>query len=299
MNQIKVLGIIVTYNPEPNTVTKLIEILAAQVAAIVLIDNASDSFSTNELLIRYPHLHTINNSENVGVATAYNQGCAIAKAQGFSHVILFDQDSIPASDMVNCLTKAMVIKNQDELIVAAAGPKYTDIKGQKLSPFVRIKDFHLERVNCADGEVVEIDHLISSGSLIDIRAIDAVGNFVDGLFIDCVDTEWCLRARHNKLIILGVGNAAMQHNIGDAYLILWGRQLPIHSPVRLYYQFRNQVWLIKQPWTGWRWRIIDTIRCMKLFIVFIFFAPNKINNLTYMMRGIFDGVLSRLGQYRK
>lgn len=296
MNQIKVLGIVVTYNPEPNTITKLIEILAAQVAAIVIIDNASDNFSTNELHTRYSNLNTVNNDENVGVATAYNQGCAIAKAQGFSHVILFDQDSIPASDMVNCLINAMAIKNQGELIVAAAGPKYTDIKGQTLSPFVRIKDFHLERVDCADGEVVEIDHLISSGSLIDIRALDTIGDFVDGLFIDCVDTEWCLRARYNKLVILGVGNAAMQHNIGEAYLTLFGRQLPLHSPMRLYYQFRNQVWLIKQPWVSWRWRIIDTIRCMKLFIIFILFAPNRLNNLCFILKGIFDGIYSRMGK---
>src|SRR5690606_31053590 len=112
----------------------------------------------------------------------------------------------------------LLLRNKTLLAVAVAGPRYTDVKGQKLSPFVCINGFHLERVPCADGEVVEIDHLISSGSLIDMRAIDFVGNFVDELFIDGVDTEWCLRVRHHGLLILGVGRAAMQHNIGDAYL---------------------------------------------------------------------------------
>jgi rhamnosyltransferase len=291
-----VLAIIVTYHPELVHLNKLINVLLKQVEGLLIIDNNTPDFRVCTIDELSPKLEVILNPDNVGLATAYNQGYFTAKTRGYSHIILFDQDSMPADNMIANLYSAITDRNDPVFTVAAAGPKYTDIKGQKLSPFVRIKDFHLERIDCSESEVVEVDHLISSGSLIDLRALDRVGNFVDGLFIDCVDTEWCLRVRHHGLKIVGVGNALMTHNIGDRYLNVLGRQLPFHTPLRLRYQFRNQVWIIKQFWVGWRWRIIDSIRCIKLIAVYVIFAPNKFNNLTAITKGIIDGIINRMGK---
>jgi rhamnosyltransferase len=292
----RILAVIVTYHPEVPHLNALVDTLLNQVDALVIIDNNTPEFDRKSIRSSSVKIDLIRNENNLGLATAYNQGCLIATQGNFSHIILFDQDSLPAENMVNALYQAMQRANQYHFCAAAAGPKYFDKKGQKLSPFVRINGFHLERVDCAENEIVEIDHLISSGSLIDLRAINQIGQFTDSLFIDCVDTEWCLRARHHGLLVLGVGNAAMQHNIGDAYLTIFNRQLPLHSPMRLYYQFRNQLWIMKQPWVGWRWRVIDGIRCLKLIAVFVFFAPNRIKNLSYILKGIRDGMLSNMGK---
>lgn len=291
-----VFGVIVTYHPNVAHLEKLIMMLLHQVDRLLIIDNHSQDFSPTELIIQSPKIEFIVNPHNVGLATAYNQACTIAKAQGFSHIILFDQDSLPATDMVEALSTVLNKCNSKELVAAAAGPKYRDIKGQAISPFVRIKGYHLERVDCSENEVVNVDHLISSGSLIDLRALDRTGYFTDQLFIDYVDTEWCLRARYHDLRILGVGNASMDHSIGEEFLNVMGRKLPMHTPLRLQYQFRNQIWLIKQPWVGWRWRIIDSIRCIKLIIVYIFFAPKKLTNLKAIAKGIFHGITNKMGK---
>ncbi len=191
----KILAVVVTYNPDIGHLEKLLEVLLHQVEKILVIDNHSQDFNPKRLTIQSSNVELLINAYNVGLATAYNQACAMAKTQGFSHIILFDQDSFPAVDMVQALYNAMNKYNYDELVVAAVGPKYRDIKGQASSPFVRIKGYHLERVDCKENEVVDVDHLISSGSLIDLRALDRTGYFTDQLFIDYVDTEWCLRAR--------------------------------------------------------------------------------------------------------
>jgi rhamnosyltransferase len=293
---IKIIAAIITYHPDLDHLEKLSMALLHQVDKLLIIDNHSQAFNPTRLTTQSPKVELLINTHNTGLATAYNQACAIAKAQGFSHIILFDQDSFPAVDMVQALYNAMHKYNYDELVVAAVGPKYRDIKGQASSPFVRIKGYHLERVDCNENEVVDVDHLISSGSLIDMRALDIVGNFIDELFIDCVDTEWCLRVKHHKLRVLGVGSAVMDHNIGEKYLSVFGRQLPMHTPLRLQYQFRNQIWIIKQPWVSWRWRIIDSIRCLKLFMVYVVFAPNKIKNLSAIAKGITCGLINRMGK---
>lgn len=296
MTSASIFGLIVTYQPKVAHLEKLIMMLLHQVDRLLIIDNHSKDFSPTDLITQSPNVEFIPNAHNVGLATAYNQACAIAKAQGFSHIILFDQDSLPAVNMVQALSTVLSKCNGKNLVVAAAGPKYRDIKGQAISPFVRIKDYHLERIDCNEDEVVDVDHLISSGSLIDLRALDRAGYFTDQLFIDYVDTEWCLRARHHGLRILGVGNASMDHSIGEEFLNVMGRKLPMHTPLRLQYQFRNQIWLIKQPWVGWRWRIIDSIRCIKLIIVYIFFAPKKLSNLKAIAKGIFQGIISKMGK---
>jgi len=292
----KVLAVIVTYNPDVYHLQKLLESLLHQVDAQIVIDNHSVGFQPEKLEALSPKIEVFVNKCNVGLATAYNQACSIAKERSYSHIILFDQDSLPSSNMVEALLAAMRKHNRHDLVVAVVGPKYCDVKGQLLSPFVRIKNYHLERVECALTDVVDVDHLISSGSLIDLRAVARVGNFVDELFIDYVDTEWCLRVKHHKLRILGVGNALMDHSIGEKNLKVLGRQIPMHTPLRLQYQFRNGIWVIKQPWVGWRWRIIDSVRCFKLTIVYVFFAPNKLNNLRAIAKGIVGGVTGKMGK---
>jgi rhamnosyltransferase len=292
----KIIATIVTYQPDADHLEQLMKALLHQVDKLLIIDNNSQCFNSSRLIAQSPKIELILNTHNVGLATAYNQACIIAKAQGFSHIILFDQDSLPAINMVQALSTALCEYNSKELVVAAAGPKYRDIKGQAISPFVRIKNYHLERIDCNENEVIDVDHLISSGSLIDLRALDRTGYFTDELFIDYVDTEWCLRARYRGLRILGVGNAVMDHSIGEEFLNVMGRKLPVHTPLRLQYRFRNQIWLIKQPWVGWRWRIIDSIRCIKLIIVYIFFAPEKLDNLKAILKGIFHGGINKMGK---
>lgn len=293
---IKIIAAVITYHPDLDHLEKLIMALLHQVDKLLIIDNHSQTLNPIRVAAESPKVEFLVNTHNVGLATAYNQACAIAKAQGFSHIILFDQDSFPAVNMVQALSAALCKYNSNELVVAAAGPKYQDIKGQASSPFVRIRGYHLERVDCNENEVVDVDHLISSGSLIDLRAIECNGYFTDELFIDYVDTEWCLRARRHGLRILGVGNALMDHNIGEQYLSVMGRHLPMHTPLRLQYQFRNQIWLIKQHWVGWRWRIIDLIRCIKLIIVYLLFAPKKLINMQAIAKGIYQGITNKMGK---
>lgn len=288
----KVLGVIVTFNPNTSSLNSLVRALSAQVSELLIIDNCSKI----KPKLSKEEAHWIYNQENLGVAAAYNQGWLFAKDHGMSHIVLFDQDSLPADDMVNHLLTTLVELNQNQLVAAAAGPNYCDIKGQQRSPFVKKSGCKLRRVPCGVDEVVQVDHLISSGTLIDLSALEKVGAFSQELFIDYVDTEWCLRARRLGLQLLGVGRANMTHNIGDATFRVFRHQLPLHNPIRLYYQFRNQVWLLFQPWVGWQWRTIDLLRMSKLLIAFCFFAPNKKANFWYIIKGIFDGLKSKMGR---
>lgn len=285
------MAVIVTFNPEEKGFLNLVAALKNQVDLIAVIDNGSKNFSLCPL---ESHVLFLRNEDNLGVAQAYNQGVALAREHGASHILLFDQDSCPASDMVTNLKNAY--ESYQGGRVAAVGPRYSDIKGEHVSPFVVLRGVFLDRLECADTQVVEVDHLISSGSLISLSAISDVGLFEDKLFIDYVDTEWCWRARCRGYQLLGVGSARMSHKLGEAHFYVFGKPCILHAPFRLYYQMRNQWWMIFQPGIGWRWRIMDVIRSVKVFIVIALFAPERSRRISYMLKGIAHAFGRRMGK---
>lgn len=294
MNPAAIHAVVVSYNPDPPTLLALLARLAPQVTRIWLMDNASDNFFLVQN--RLPNqVHLCRHLRNEGVALSYNRAIALARADGASHVVLFDQDSLPDQTMVMHLAQAMAQLSTAECPVAAVGPSYRDIKGS-CGFFVRIGRFRLEHVYPKPGdEAVAVDHLISSGCLINIQVIDVIGGFAEELFIDYVDTEWCLRARRRGYALFGVSSAQMYHDLGDRLLRIWGRTIMLHSPLRHYYLMRNGIWLLKQPWVGWHWRLIDTIRLAKVFCALALFAPDRWRHIQAMISGVTDGLLGRMG----
>lgn len=291
-----IIAVIVTYHPDVTQLLRLIEMAAGQVNQVLVIDNATPGFTSSAFPLSKVHVQV--NNQNLGVAAAYNQGIEFARNLGASHILLFDQDSCPSLTMVEELVAAWNQREQQGFRIAAAGPNYTDAKGRYQSPFVKIQGFKLVRVPCEQGEIVEVDHLISSGCLISMEALKEVGAFEEQLFIDYVDTEWCLRARHHGYALLGVGSADMEHDLGESYLTVFNRRIPSHSPLRHYYLIRNGCWLISRPWVSWRWRVIDVVRLFKIFIVFSLFSVDRYQHFRMMLKGLFHAVRAKMGKLR-
>jgi len=76
---------------------------------------------------------------------------------------------------------------------------------------------------------MECDFLLSSGSLVPLDVIDKVGGMEEELFIDQVDTEWCLRARSMGYRVFGAFGAILEHRLGEAHARAWFDRWP-HLP---------------------------------------------------------------------
>lgn len=294
---IGVVAIVVTYYPNVYVLSTLLNAIQPQVDSVVVVDNGSGISIEDWLSDIYPDVACIALGQNYGIAKAQNTGIAWAKNGRARHVILFDQDSQPGSYIVENLLSVMSQKKDDGYKVAAVGPKYTDIKGQYTSPFVKLKGWKLCRIDCNEDEVVAVDHLISSGCLISMDALNDVGGMDERLFIDYVDTEWCRRAIHKGYELFGVGSAHMQHDLGDEYNKLFGRTISTHSSLRYYYIIRNGIWLLRQPWVSSAWRIMDACRLFKIYIVCSLFVGTRFENWKMMTKGIWHGLIGRMGKH--
>jgi rhamnosyltransferase len=130
---------VVTYCPRVEVLRALLAVLAPQVSAIVVVDNASPNEPPLEFLggdVSQAPVHVCRLAENGGVARAQNQGIAMARDLRADYVLLMDQDSAPAPDLVARLLEA--VEQLDD--AASVGPNYHD------------PSFPITRPSCASGD---------------------------------------------------------------------------------------------------------------------------------------------------
>jgi rhamnosyltransferase len=232
---------------------------------------------------------------NVGVGAGHNRGIKLARERESTHVLILDHDSVPRPDMVIKLSSALAALEGKGIPVAAVGPRWLDRYTGCLAPFVRLGKWKLERVYCGSDrsdEVLETDFIISSGALVPLRILDEIGDMNEGFFIDHVDTEWIFRARTKGYRSFGVCDAIMEHSLGHATFRFWlgrWRNVPLHSPERHYYVFRNSLMLLRMPHAPRRWLVNDIVRLASMAVVFPLFAPQRLRRVRLMLKGLWDG----------
>ncbi|MBD9563420.1 glycosyltransferase family 2 protein [Pseudomonas sp. PDM09] len=304
-NQVpSVCAVIITFYPDLGNLRKLTESLSEQVGSIVIVDNGSpvsmDLFASGLNIENKPVVLSLG--ENLGIGHAQNVGIEYARTSGAAYVVLFDQDSCPEKDMVVKLLSAATELESSGVPLAAVAPSYKDFDGGRLSSFVRIGYFGFSRIDCAPGSrIVEADFLISSGSLIPLSAIAKIGGVDASLFIDHVDTEWCLRAKSKGFKLFGVNDAIMLHSLGDRRTRFWflrWRTVPYHSPFRYYYMFRNSVLLQQRAYMPLRWKMADFARCLRALVFFGIFSSDRIACVKMMLRGARDGIAGVTGKMK-
>jgi rhamnosyltransferase len=288
-----VVAIVVTYNPDLDLLAAQLTLLKPQVTSVILVDNGSSSDVADwNSAQQVSATAVIALGDNFGVAAAHNAGIQWARDQNAQYVLLMDQDSLPEADMVQKLISGLVGP-----LSAAAGSRYLDPRQNNPPPFIQVKGLALQRCACAaENSIVPVDYLVSSGCLIPLSVLEKIGDMRDDFFIDYVDIEWGLRARHHGFQSYGVCSARMRHNLGDRPIKFLGKHVPLHSPLRHYYHFRNAVILYKESWVPWNWKLVDGWRlCLKYAFYSIFAKPRSIH-FRMMSLGIWHGLLGRCGK---
>jgi rhamnosyltransferase len=269
---------------------------------VVVVDNASPAVSQGWLSAwaqAGEGRHFLPQSDNLGIGAAQNLGVAQVRALGLSHVLLSDQDSLPAPDMVEKLLAATTASGQPLALAAPVFVPMEQLSGAGNGAasaadghFLAQVDGAFRRVSCPAGGVREVDVAIASGSLIPLAVFEAVGAFDESLFIDAVDTEWCLRARALGYAILAVGSARLGHRLGDECRRIWlpggWRRVPIHAPQRTYTIARNNLRICRYPHVSAAWRRYVRAMLWRRLGFFLLLGPQRLAHLAALWRGCRD-----------
>jgi rhamnosyltransferase len=301
----RVVSVTVAFNPDRARLAEQLRALQGQVDEILVLDNASEQRVEEALdgLLEEHHgtpLKFITLDRNEGVARGFNIGARHASGSGARFVLLLDDDSVPAPDMVARLLEGyrQGVALAGASAVAAVGPRVNDPRDPREYPFIRLGWFHNRRLRCGGTRgVVSCDFLISSGSLVALDAVQRVGEFDEALFIDSVDLEWCCRARSRDFALYGVCAASLDHRLGDRRRVFLGFiQLVVHSPVRIYYMTRNRFLLYRRPYMPLKWKLKDFIRAAAKFTATMLFVAPRLEYAHMTLRAIRDAAMRRGGE---
>jgi rhamnosyltransferase len=288
-----VCAIMVAYHPDANFPLRSERILR-EVGALVIVDNGSDDTELEMLcdLATDPLITLISNVDNVGVARALNIGIGRAITLGFKWALLLDQDSWIDADMVQTLIAAgAAYPDRDRLGVIGSG--YRDAN----SPLQEQKD---EIV----GDWEEVPSVITSGSLIPLKAHAAIGAFREEFFIDHVDTEYCFRARAKGYRVIRTRKPIMSHSIGSIsrHEVLWMKKWTFnHAADRRYYIARNDTVMLREfgHYILGLWALKSFGRCVRLCKRIALYEEMKIRKIIAVAQGWWDGVRGHMGPRHK
>ena len=297
-------AVVVTFNPQRDVLSAELIELSLQVQRIWVIDNASDEPVIDWIgkLGLFAKLELLELPDNMGVGFAQNTGIRHARSAGATHVLLLDQDSQPRPGMLNSLLKQCLRLEATGVQVAAVAPVYADNHEGAASDFLQLTKYgFVRKSSLSTSDVVEADFLISSGCLMPVSVFDKIGVIDEGLFIDHVDTEWCIRAQSNGYRLFGVPAARMIHTLGEKRTRIWflrWRNVPYHAPFRYYYILRNSLLMQRRPYMPLKWRVAEALRCLRVLVFYGLFAPRRGECLRMMLKGLWHGVRGISGPLR-
>ena len=143
---VSVCAVVITYHPDTTQLEQLLQSVLPQVSAVVIVDNGSDECtlaSLRSVCQQWATISLIELGDNLGIAAAQNRGIVWARERCHSHVLLLDQDSTPAADMLQKLLQAWETLSCADVPVAAVGPRLVDRRTSRSTPFILKTAFHI------------------------------------------------------------------------------------------------------------------------------------------------------------
>lgn len=285
----EICAVIVTYNPVVNRVIDLVGQLKQQGCDAIIVDNSNyPSEILYECTTDYKCLH-----KNVGIAKAQNIGIEECLSRKYKYVIFFDQDSSINPTFIRTLLQPLCENSYN-----ICAPIFFDEKKGFEYAIIDINKNGKRRKIFSEGKVEPFttSTVISSGTVVRADIFDSVGLMDDDLFIDYVDTEWCLRCFSKGIIVHVIPSARMIHSIGDKSFNLFGFCVPVHSPLRRYYRVRNSLHLLRYNHVPKLLAIREIIFCIIHTYILLFKQKQKREYLTSFVTAFKDGLLNVKGE---
>ncbi len=286
----EICAVVITFGPTAAVLENLVKV-RPQVGGLVVVDNGS-SADLLERFHRSAHdmqFTLIENGTNLGIAAALNIGIRWAKAQGYQYVALFDQDSAVTENFIEAmLAEYATHPLRDKVAVVTPSQVERSTGRSRTHRFAR-----------DGGPLVAI----TSGSLMPIEIFGRCGWFEEELIIDCVDHEFCLRARslgytiaecRRAVLIVAVGSASTHHVLG---MTISTRH---YSARRRYYMTRNRMLMIRRFWRvqpAWCCRTLQDMLQDTIKVTLI--EKESWSKMRNTVRGLYDAALGRMGMLVK
>jgi Predicted glycosyltransferases len=270
----KLFGIVIWFNPSEANICAT-DTYVNEVNKLIIIDNSAVDNSSLIEKKQWTNVIYCPNYENKGIATALNQGCRIALSNKAEWVLTMDQDSFFDTNGVETLIQKANL--------------YHDFNNTAIfSPRHIIDEEKKKKLKIKSEYTIE-DGVMTSGNILSLKAYQSIGNFLDELFIDLVDVEYCIRITKKGFHITMINDVMLHHFLGNGAqttFLGFKKTFYNHPPIREYYIARNSLYvakLHKDQSHKYRKHLLKQIKRIILYD-----HSKKYTKLLYITKGILD-----------
>ena len=238
---------VIWYNPQKNDVFN-VKSYAFYFSKVFIIDNSD--IDNSQLANEIQNAVYVPNNKNLGIATALNQACHLAREDGFKWLMTMDMDSYFDSTQLDIYMKFVkdFSKKNSNIKSFSIRQKESDnipipiskwIRFNILSPIKRKilgKKYKPRTIVFPSYEYKNT--VMTSANIIDLETWNEIGFFDDKLFIDEVDHNFCIRLRLQNYEIVKFNDAYVFHTLGYKKVSLFPK-IAYENDFRLFYIFRN------------------------------------------------------------
>lgn len=270
----KIDGVVVLYQPSQENIRHICEY--AEVLNVLYVVDNSDLVKHELLrpLVEMQNVKYISMNGNQGIAAALRKGLDRAIAEEADFCLTMDQDSI------------FPLQAMPEIVRHLSKPDIDDYG------IVAISTGTVYEGN----ELVEVAEVITSGNFINIKNYKRIAGFRTELFIDSVDFDICHQFYMAKKKIAYFPQIVMEHKIGrpkKKKCLFRTITVTNHSPIRIYYRFRNNYVLYHEDKRFYRKIYFGDF---KQKIKIILFESEKREKLKMIRLGIKHAKQGKLGK---
>lgn len=279
-----IAAVVVLYHPSDDVISNIYSYIN-DIDKLIVVDNSDQkNLTVIRPLILNSKIHYIDNYGNQGIAHALNKGAHKAIELGYKWLLTMDQDSHFSNGMVLKMVNYIQTHETENISIIA--------------PFHANK-YHLKAPS--NDIVLPVLTTMTSGNLLNLKIYTKIGGFLEDLFIDYVDNEYCLRSHLMGYKIIQINHAILNHNLGNLkrHQFLWKSFLSTnHSPIRRYYAFRNRFKTIKmyEKYFNDYCRSEKTRFIIDIIIIFLY-ETKKWTKFKMMFKGYLDYKRGIFGKY--
>ncbi len=216
---------------------------------VILVDNASKNQEGERLKIQFPEIELIQSESNLGFAGGNNLGMKKALFDGYTHVLLLNNDTEVAPDFLGkmllklnsnsnvALVQPMILFHHRPDQIWSAGGKWNSFLGRAIT----LGDRKLKANYLIKSEF--LDWATGCCMLIKREALVEVGLLNDSYFTYFEDVDWSLRFVEQGYQISFAAEAEIYHHAGASSKSKHSEGTL--SPKVFYYHVRNQLFLIR------------------------------------------------------
>ncbi|PZX58112.1 glycosyltransferase family 2 protein [Algoriphagus chordae] len=261
---------------------------------VIVVDNGSHIAEGKKLKTEFPEIDLIENDSNLGFSAGNNVGIRKALEDGYSHVMLLNNDTLVAPDFLAQMmlkfqgkprlgvVQPLIFFLHDRTKIWSAGGKWNHLWCRAIT----LGDRKFKEEYQAQDQ--ELDWATGCCMLISRDALLEVGLLNASYFAYFEDVEWSLRFRAKAYTIELATQAMIYHEAGASSKKKHSEGTL--SPRVFYFHVRNQFYLIRAQSTGLS-RLIASSYHLTRFVLWMgyFCLRGRFQKLKAVSRGIKDG----------